>query len=227
MSNFGRPLLDLVGMRFGCLVVIRRAVNRKNKQARWYCQCDCGNFSIVYGYLLRSGKTKSCGCLKREVAHVIYTEIGKRKRKHGKEPRKLYNTWRNMKQRCFNPLDSYFTSYGGRGITVCDEWKSDFATFRDWAFANGYDENLTIDRIDNNGDYTPENCRWVSQEIQANNRRSNRLITYNDETHTITEWSRILQIPSYLLFQRLKHSSFEEAISKPYKGKSIRIEKEY
>lgn len=216
MSNFGRPVIDLVGKRFGRLLVIRRAVNRKTHQARWHCQCDCGNFSIVFGYLLRSGRTKSCGCWKSDIASKVYTKLGKLRSKHGKEPIRLYQSWRNMKQRCFNPANPYFDDYGGRGISVCDEWKHDFISFRDWSLSNGYEETLTIDRIDNDGDYTPENCRWVHISVQANNRRSTRLISYNGETHSVTEWARICNIPAPILFSRLKRNTFEEAISKPY-----------
>lgn len=222
MSNFGRPVVDLVGRRFGRLVVLRRAVNRKNHQARWYCRCECGDFSIVSGYRLRSGRTKSCGCWKRDTASIVYTEIGKRKMKHGKEPIRLYRIWRNMKQRCFNPADAYFDSYGGRGITVCDEWKSNFIVFRDWSFSHGYTETLTIDRIDNDGDYTPENCRWVTCIEQANNRRSTRLISHNGEIHSVTEWARIYHLPAHVLFQRLKKTSFEEAISVPYHAYKVK-----
>ena len=147
----------------------------------------------------------------------------KTSKRYGDTNDKCYLTWRNMLKRCYSTEDKY-KNYRELGITVCDEWNKDFRPFRDWALQHGYAENLTIDRINNNGNYSPENCRWVDYKVQANNRRSNHLITFNGETHSVTEWSNIYKIPAAVLYGRLRNSSFEEAISKPYKPCNFRKE---
>ena len=113
------------------------------------------------------------------------------------------NTWYNIKRRCYDPTDRNFKDYGGRGITVCVEWKNDFKSFYDWAMANGYLDNLTIDRIDVNGNYCPDNCRWATIYEQANNKRNNHLLTYNGCTTTMAEWSRKAKIPYRTLINRI------------------------
>ena len=166
-------LVDLTGQRFGRLVVLRRADNI-GRQTAWLCKCDCGNESIVLGYALRRGTIQSCGCGRNEAAR----ERGKvNARKHGGIGTRLYSIWRGMKLRCYNPKAKAYHRYGGRGITLCDEWRHDFATFRDWALNNGYADNLTIDRINNDRGYSPENCRWITMKAQADN-RSNSKIKY-------------------------------------------------
>lgn len=156
--------LNLIGKRFGDLVVIAESPERKNSQKCWICQCDCGNTTppILSGNL-RAGHTTSCGC---------------RKTKHGKYKSRLYSVWHGMKKRCYCKTDKAYCNYGGRGISVCEEWKNDYLSFEKWAFRNGYDENAkqgecTLDRIDVNGNYEPTNCRWVSMKVQQNNRRNN------------------------------------------------------
>lgn len=162
-----RSLQDLTGLKFGNLTVISRADSRddKNKAVMWNCICDCGKNTIVRANDLRSGNTKSCGCLKGE--------------NHGLSGTRLYHVWSTMKDRCYNPNSTKYVDYGGRGIEVCDEWKNSFVSFYKWALSSGYDFNAlygdcTIDRKDVNGDYCPGNCRWVNQLIQANNRRTTR-----------------------------------------------------
>ena len=202
-------LIDITGQRFERWVVLEKVKNPKGTSAAWLCRCDCGNTNIVVGKDLLYGKSKSCGCLRV---------------KHGGEKTRLYKIWHNMKTRCFNPNSHAFQDYGGRGITVCEEWRDNFASFRDWAFENGYDENaerglFTLDRIDNNGPYSPENCRWESSKAQANNRRSNHLITCRGETHTLSEWSDITGIPYPVLRNRLNALEWpiEKAIDTPAK----------
>lgn len=186
---------DLVGQRFGRLLVLRRITKEelpdKNfyNQVFWECQCDCGNIKIVSSGHLRDGHTRSCGCLHDENARTIG-------RTHGKTKTRLHAVWTNMLQRCTNPNNEKYKNYGARGICVCDEWR-DFIKFYNWAIENGYDEEAeygqcTIDRKDVNGNYCPENCRWVDSLVQMNNRTDNRRITYKGETHTLAEWSRIL-----------------------------------
>ena len=162
---------DLTNKRFGRLEVIRREKN-ENYRATWLCKCDCGNKKIISSTHLISGLTKSCGCLGKE-------NRTKSRAKHHKTNTKLYYVWKGMKQRCYNPNNKYYYNYGGRGITICDKWKDDFEEFYKWSVKNGYVENAlhkscTIDRINNDGNYEPSNCRWVDMKIQSNNRRKRK-----------------------------------------------------
>lgn len=161
-------LKDMTGQKFGRLTVIYRSGSNQCGMATWFCKCDCGGGCVVPGAALRKGNTKSCGCLHDECARERMTI-------HGKSHTRLSAIWASMKQRCYNPSNKNFDRYGGRGITVCDEWREDFQTFRDWAISNGYDENApvgkcTIDRINNDKGYSPDNCRWVDMKVQNNNK---------------------------------------------------------
>ena len=148
------PRLDLVGQKFHMLTVLK-FYDVQNGMSRWLCRCDCGNEVIVYGRHLKSGNTMSCGCYHKEHNH----EFGY---KHGGSNTRLYNIWCDMKSRCSNPNERAYKWYGGKGISVCDEWKSDFAQFKNWALNNGYNDSLTIDRVDSNKNYCPDNCRWIT-----------------------------------------------------------------
>lgn len=127
------------------------------------------------------------------------------KEQHGGRYTRLYNIWLNMKQRCSNPKASHYEYYGGKGVSVCEEWKKSFSTFRDWALSNGYEDGLTIDRIKSDKDYCPENCRWVTHLKQMSNTTRNVMLTYQGETHSLSEWSRIVGVPYGTLKSRLRY----------------------
>ena len=191
---------DLTGNRYGRFTVVSRAANNKKGNAMWNCICDCGNTRTVLAYHLKSGHSKSCGCITKT---------------HGMFGTRLYKIWDGIKYRCHNSTSDNYNNYGARGITVCEEWRTNFQSFYDWAMSHGYSEDLTIDRIDVNGNYEPDNCRWANEITQHNNTRTNRFITYNGETHTIAEWSRIQNINYYTLVARINRYgwSIEKALT--------------
>lgn len=158
-----RKRIDLIGKRFGKLVVQNKAKN-EGRWTCWDCVCDCGNRVIAKTRDLQKGDVNSCGCLFEEINKQRLT-------KHGKKNSRLYRIWGNMKTRCSNPTTKYYKYYGGRGITICEEWRNSFQRFYDWAMTNGYSDDLTIDRIDVNGNYEPSNCRWVTMKEQSKNKR--------------------------------------------------------
>lgn len=176
---------DLTGQKFGRLTAEEQFGRSESGRVLWKCKCDCGNEKIVESTRLLTGVTKSCGCYRIE-------ELIKRARKYDKKDKRLYTIWKEIRTRCNSEKDRSYKNYGGRGISMCDEWLENYKIFEKWSFENGYTEKLTIDRIDNDGNYYPENCRWATVEEQSNNRRSNRHITYNGERHTVAEWARLV-----------------------------------
>lgn len=192
-------------MRFGRLTVVEKAESHISKsglkKGQWICKCDCGNTVKVITNNLTNGNSKSCGCLNLE-------NIINRNTTHGERHTRLYGVWTNIKSRCYSESNSRYKNYGGRGISMCDEWKSSFENFSKWAYANGYDESAkfgecTIDRIDVNGNYCPENCRFVNAKSQSNNRTNTYYLTIDGETHSLSEWSDITGIKYHTIFTRI------------------------
>ena len=189
-------LIDLTGQRFGRLTVVCRVENGP-AGSRWLCKCDCGGETTAYGSDLRSGHSSSCGCLRKE---RILNSITK----HGCRHTTLYHRWLDMKNRCYNPKASRYERYGGRGITVCNGWRNSFEAFRDWALANGYSDDLSIDRTDPNGNYCPENCRWVSMKVQAKNKSNTITVQHNGNLVTLPELAELTGIGYATLLWRYK-----------------------
>lgn len=158
-------------------------------EPKWLCRCNCGdnNFCTSRGSHIRNGNTKSCGCLQRE-------KSSSSNKTHQESKTRLYRIWCNMKTRCYNQNASEYERYGGRGISICDDWVNNYESFKDWAYANGYDDNLTIERKDVNGNYCPENCTWATILEQMNNMTTNHLLTFKNETHNMKQWANIIGI---------------------------------
>lgn len=200
-------LIDLTGQRFGKLTVIQRGedVHFSGKPCVcWVCRCDCGKIKTISGASLRSGHTKSCGC------SMV---------KHGKSHKeRLYETWKNMRRRCYDKSNKRYANYGGKGVSICDDW-NEYSNFRKWALENGYSENLTIDRIDVNGNYCPENCRWTDNIVQANNTTRNRYIEYNGKIQSMADWAREFGIKYYTMNNRIQHGwSMDKIKNTPERG---------
>ena len=185
-------VIDLTGKRFGRWTVIKEDGRARYGGTMWLCKCDCGTIRRVNGRSLRAGLSMSCGCYgaeQRNAASVLVTK------KHGGKNERLYGVWAGIKERCNNPNSKFYPLYGGRGITICNEWNNDYAMFRKWALETGYDDaaphgKCTLDRINNDLGYFPENCRWATSMTQCNNRRSNHILTFNGQSKTISEWAR-------------------------------------
>lgn len=180
---------DITGLEFGNLTVIKPCGHDKRRNVLWLCKCACGNLHTVRTCDLTSGNTKSCGCFKNRP-------------KHGQYGTRLYRIWLCMKQRCYNPNQTAFHTYGGRGIKVCEEWKHDFSAFKEWAEAHGYTDNLEIDRIDNDKGYSPDNCRWITHKNNCNNRRASFLVEIEGVKHTLPEWADISGIDYKSIYNR-------------------------
>lgn len=187
-------LHDISGQRFGRLTVLERV--RLNGEMTWKCRCDCGNITYQQYHFLHTGKVKSCGCYSKDVARKQMT-------RHGDYKTRLYSIYLNMKNRCRNKSNKEWKCYVGKGIKVCDEWANDYLKFKDWALSHGYNDNLTIDRIDNDKGYSPENCRWADRKTQDTNKSNNVKITINGVTKTLSEWSELSGINQMTLSHRL------------------------
>jgi len=197
------------GHRFGRLTVIENLpVIKPYTETR--CKCDCGNEKIVITFNLTNGTVQSCGCLRRE-------RVSKANTKHGKHGTKLYQVWRGMFERCYNAKGRDYKNWGGRGITMCSEWQ-DFKVFQSWAISNGYRESLQLDRINNNGNYSPHNCRWANPKEQAYNKRNTRLITIDNVTKTIAGWAEVTGLKNTTIVGRIKMGWSGNQLLLPVRG---------
>jgi hypothetical protein len=187
VTKAGRHRQDLTGRRFGKLVVLEISEIAETRQ-KWLCLCECGNSSLVRGEYLRSGETRSCGCMRRS---------------HGMRNTKESGIWRSMIQRCHNPNDKAFPKYGGRGIEVCDRWRTSFVNFIS-DIGRRPSPDHSVDRIDNNGNYEPENCRWATRKQQSRNQRKTPIVTYMGETKPLCDWADECGIDRKTLYLRLK-----------------------
>ena len=189
-----------VGDKYGRLLVIEN----HHPKDEVVCICECGNKKVARASNVYYGRTRSCGCIFKEGNNL----------KHGGRRTRLYMIWKGMRERCNTPSCSTYKRYGANGIKVCPEW-DDFENFKEWSLSNGYKDGLTIDRIDGKGNYEPSNCRWATYKEQANNTKSNRLITYDGETKTITQWAETVGIKPATLWARLNRGwSIEQALGK-------------
>ncbi len=191
--------LDLTGKRFGRLTVVERSSEkRKRRGTFWVCKCDCGNVVVVPRCHLIDGHTKSCGCYHKDRLHEPRPSVSK----HYLSKSRIYRIWSGMMDRTTNPNSRSYKNYMGRGIDICDEWK-EFNNFKDWAFSHGYDDTLTIDRIDVNGNYEPSNCRWVDNRTQSRNKRGTLYVTRKGETKPLIDWCEIEGINYNRVHQRI------------------------
>lgn len=206
---------DLTGQKFGRLQVIRKSdenIQKKSDFIMWYCKCDCGNYKDVRSQDLRNGKTQSCGCLHKEIISTHGLSRGKLDR--------LYQIWVDMRSRCNNSKLKCYHNYGGRGIKVCNEWNN-YKNFYEWSMDNGYDENLTIDRINVDGNYEPSNCKWSTKLEQENNKRNNRYGLYQGKRMSVSDFIRITNISRSFVITQLNNGKSFDAIKDEYEKKFL------
>jgi hypothetical protein len=208
----------MIGQTFGQLTVINNPNITKGGKRYWECECSCGRVILVPTGNLKSGNSsqcRACGNKNRKT----------KPRKHGETKTRLYRIWTSMKSRCSNPVTINFHRYGGRGIKVCDEWEKSYESFRDWALSSGYSDNLSLDRVDNDGDYEPDNCRWATRKEQSENMYTAQLITFNGETHCLAGWARKLGFSKSTLTARINRYGWpiERALTEtPTRGGNVR-----
>lgn len=206
---------NIVGQRFGKLTVISRAKNPNNREtehhAYWRCLCDCGNYHSARGSDLKSGNVQSCGCLQKEKTTT-----------HGMRQTPIYSEWCSIKQRCYNSNNNSYKDYGKRGISMCERWKNSFEAFYEDVSKLPYfnKTGYSLNRIDNDGNYEPNNVEWADDKTQANNKRNNHLVKYNGKTQTIAQWADELGINQHTLYSRILtyHWSVERALTTPVKS---------
>lgn len=197
MKNLNR-VHDLTGQKFGRLTVIGLDDSKQTRKTYWICQCDCGNIKSIRSDALLMHRTVSCGCWHNEVS----SKNVRRNHTHKQSGTRLYKIWQGMKGRCSNPTNTSYKNYGGRGITVCEEWQNSFERFYEWACNNGYSDDLTIDRANNNKGYSPDNCRWRTSKDQCRNRRSNVVLRIGNTAKSLIEWCEIFNLDYQLVSAR-------------------------
>lgn len=208
--------LNLAGFKVGRLTVQYRAENTPQGKARWHCVCECGNEVDIISSRLKAGRTLSCGCLQKEAARrTLYI--------HGETGSRLHNIWKDMIRRCEQKSRPSFDYYGGRGITICPEWRNDFSCFKKWADENGYSDELSIDRIDNDKGYCPENCRWATPVEQSRNRRGRVMVDYDGRRMCLSAWCEELGLSYNVMRDRIVHGNWspEKAFNTPIGGKTL------
>lgn len=209
-----------IGQKFGNLTVVGFENKQVGETTAWYwiMECDCGNRKVVSPYKAIHGSTTSCGCMKKEHCHMM-TE--KYRIKHGERGTRLYTIWRGMKIRCFNKNSKDYERYGGRGISICEEWVDDFAAFSKWAIENGYSDDLSIDRIDVDGNYEPRNCRWVDAHAQNTNQRISHNFCYQGKTMNLSDIAKAEKVVYQTLYKWAVRENLpiEEAIEKAKRNK--------
>ncbi|WP_159467997.1 hypothetical protein [Dyadobacter sp. 3J3] len=210
-----KTITDLKGKKFGDLEVIKFSGYSNSKKPQWVCVCSCGKQISVNGADLKAGKSKTCGCkrvsniIKRCVTHGLSNRVSGKNR--------LYSIWKGIKKRCYNQNEPGYKNYGGRGITMCDEWM-DYMNFHLWATGNGYSDILSIERIRVNENYCPDNCKWATTEEQSNNTRRTIFLEHNGIRKPLSYWAKDLGVSRSALWNRLQRMSFSEAIIKPYRS---------
>lgn len=188
--------IDLTGNRYGMLVVLKRDTSAKSKVTKWICKCDCGTIKSIFGCSLKSGRSKSCGC-------QMNKGVKGQNQTHGLTHTRIHKEWCSMRRRC-RPNSPDRKIYYDRGITVCPEWENDFIPFYEWAMANGYNDTLTIDRIDVNGNYCPENCRWITNEMQQTNKTNTIRVVYEGQEYCLRTLCLKIGFPYKLAHKRYK-----------------------
>lgn len=209
----GELFLSDIGEKRNYLEVLSVGVDKNNCHPYFVCRCDCGKFTRVQPYNWRKGFVKSCGCMSKQLLHeALYNPNARNKKR-------LYNIWIGMKMRCYNKKERSYKYYGYRGISICDEWRNDFSCFEEWALSHGYSDDLSIDRIDVNGNYEPSNCRWATIIEQANNKRpvERRVkLTIDGVEKSLIEWCDIYGVSTQFIHYRIKNGmTAKEAFERP------------
>ena len=198
-------IVDKTNRRYGRLTVLKQD-KTKTDAIYWVCKCDCGNYKSIKSSELHPGRIKSCGCLREEVLKRQQEQT------HGEAKTRLYSIWRGMKKRCYQPTSAGYKNYGGRGITVYEDWLCSYENFRDWAYENGYEDGLSLDRINVNENYTPSNCKFSTYYQQVNNKRTNRKITYKNIQLTVSQWCTLTEVPKTTFYRKIKELGEDAAV---------------
>lgn len=206
-------VVDMIGLKFGRLTVINFSHTNKWREKVWKCKCDCGNYTDVSTAKLRKGNTTSCGCYREECVERGLTRKYDIPAHNKKKATRLYTCWQDMRARCGNPKNKRYKNYGGKGVVVCNEWINNFENFQEWALSNGYSDELTLDRINVDGDYAPLNCRWTAIETQANNKTNCRYIEFDGKKQSLAQWCRELNLNYGTVSSRINRNKIDPLIA--------------